>query len=272
MLFKYLPDNRIDVIKNLKIRFSPLKSLNDPYEALFSIDVSREVRGTIAKVSKELDDEWNQLPVQDKIIENQRKYERNLAAIKEGVNSSLNSEIAGENLINTLGEDFGILSLSRSHTSLLMWAHYASDNTGYVIGFDEAKLFLNQNDLEGNHVYPYKVSYSDNRQFVKFGESNWKEKLLCQKPIEWAYEQEERFFLSGMDLSTSKEKDKFGAKIVLYDFSPTSILKIFLGCKASCESRERIINAVKKNSLNCAVYQATVSKTEYKLNFEQIHA
>ncbi len=100
MLFKYLSDDRTDVIENLKIRFSPLKSLNDPYEALLSIDVSDKANATIAEVSKELDDEWNQLPVQAKTIENQRKYEQNLAAIKKGVTSNLNSEIAGENLIS----------------------------------------------------------------------------------------------------------------------------------------------------------------------------
>jgi hypothetical protein len=265
MLFKYLSSKRTAVIENLKIRFSPFKSLNDPYEALFSIDVNDEVKATVA-------DMWNQLPVQDKTIENQRSYEQNRDAIKKSVELNLNSEVAGDNLLNTLGEDFGILSLSRSYTSLLMWAHYASDNTGYVIGFDEINLFSNQYNIEGNFVHPYKVMYSDNIQFVKFKESNWKNKLLCQKPIEWAYEQEERFFLSGMNLAKSKYEDNFGAKIVLYDFNPNSVLKIFIGCKASSDTREKIINAVKKHSLTCVVYEAIISKTEYKLNFVQINA
>jgi len=265
MLFKYLASERTDVIENLKIRFSPFKSLNDPYEALFSIDVTDEVNVAVANV-------WNQLPVQDKTIENQKSYEQNLAAIKKSVELNLNSEVASDNLLNTLGEDFGILSLSRSYTSLLMWAHYASDNTGYVIGFDEINLFSDQYNLEGKFVHPYKVIYSDNRQFVKFKEPNWINKLLCQKPVEWAYEQEERFFLSGMNLAKSEYVDNFGAKIVLYDFNPTSVLNIFIGCKANSDTREKIINAVKKHSLNCVVYEAIISKTEYKLNFVQINA
>ncbi|WP_052132451.1 DUF2971 domain-containing protein [Vibrio variabilis] len=32
MYFKYLPAERLDVLQNLKIRFSPLSELNDPYE------------------------------------------------------------------------------------------------------------------------------------------------------------------------------------------------------------------------------------------------
>lgn len=32
MLFKYLPAERIDVLENLRIRFTPLLSLNDPFE------------------------------------------------------------------------------------------------------------------------------------------------------------------------------------------------------------------------------------------------
>ena len=34
MFFKYMPSIRIDVLRNLKIRFSPFESLNDPFEAL----------------------------------------------------------------------------------------------------------------------------------------------------------------------------------------------------------------------------------------------
>jgi hypothetical protein len=265
MLFKYLSSDRTDVIENLKIRFSPFKSLNDPYEAFFPINVTDEVNTAVADV-------WNQLPEQDKTFEKRRSYEQNLATMKKSAELILNSEVAGENLLNTLGEDFGILSLSHSYTNLLMWAHYASYNTGYVIGFDEINLFSKQYDLEGNFVHPYKVMYSDNIQFVKFKESNWKNKLLCQKPIEWAYEQEERFFLSGMNLAKSEDVDNFGAKIVLYDFNPTSVFKIFIGCKASSNTRDKILNAVKKHSLNCVVYEAKISKSEYKLNFVQINA
>jgi len=47
MLYKYLPVERIDVISNLKVRFSPLKSLNDPFESLPLIDVGDIVDVTV---------------------------------------------------------------------------------------------------------------------------------------------------------------------------------------------------------------------------------
>ena len=51
MLFKYLPAERIDVLENLKIRFSPLGSLNDPFEAQPLIDLGEEREQQINTIS-----------------------------------------------------------------------------------------------------------------------------------------------------------------------------------------------------------------------------
>ncbi len=256
------PEYLKEVLLENKIYFSSPFDFNDPFDSRPKLVIGNSLQ-EIKKSRRGIMDWLRKIKGLDR---NARRKEAD-RMMKNFQNPHTLREI-----FDTITSPLGVYCLTEKKDNLLMWAHYASDNTGYVIGFDEPNLFLNQNDLEGNHVYPYKVTYSDNRQFVKFEEPNWKEKLLCQKPIEWAYEQEERFFLSGMDLSNSMIVDKFGAKIVLYDLSPTSILKVFIGCKASSKTRERIIKAIKKHSLNCAVYQATISKAEYKLNFHQIHA
>ena len=188
---------------------------------------------------------------------------------KQGFTSQFNNHTASKNLADTLDDSFGILSLSRSHSSLLMWAHYASEYTGYVIGFDEVKLFPNQVDHRGNSIKQSKVTYSENRKFIEFKEDCWQE-LLCQKPIEWAYEQEERFFMHGMVLSDSIGLDEFGMKIILSNINPSSILKIFIGCKATRETRDSIQKSVKKHSLDCEVYDLLVSENEYRLLFQKI--
>jgi len=266
MLYKYLPSERIDVVENLKIRFSPLKSLNDPYETFPSIDVSLRATISIEKLYKEIDDECGKLP---KTEQTESKRQQMRDAAKQGFTSQFNNHTASKNLADTLNDSFGILSLSRSHSSLLMWAHYASGYTGYVIGFDETKLFPNQVDRSGNSVKPSKVTYSENRNLIEFKEQNWQE-LLCQKPIEWAYEQEERFFMSGMDLSDSIGLDEFGMKIILSNINPSSILKIFFGCKATRETRDSIKNSVRKHSLDCEVHDSFVSENENRLLFKKI--
>ena len=42
MIYKYLPHERTDVLKNLKIRFTQPKALNDPFEALPLVSASKE--------------------------------------------------------------------------------------------------------------------------------------------------------------------------------------------------------------------------------------
>jgi hypothetical protein len=270
MLFKYLPYKRVDVLENLKIRFSPLQSLNDPFECMFPIDVTKEIESAFNNVKKEFDEWWDSL--EDNSAKNMNKYYNYIKAIRHGVENELNSHNVSENLLNTLDESFGILSLSRSYENLLLWAHYASDNAGYVLGFDETRMFSQQTDLCGNIVTPFNVLYSDTIQYFEYGTDNWREKLLCQKPIEWAYEQEERFFLSGMDLAKYTNKDIFGFRIVLYDFAPESVEKVFIGCKATQDTKNKIFDAIKKNKLNCSVYEAKPSKFEYKLEFKEINA
>ncbi|MEZ9144725.1 hypothetical protein AB4138_09845, partial [Vibrio sp. 10N.286.52.C3] len=58
MLYKFLPYDRVDVISDLRIRFSPLDSLNDPYEALPSIDLSSLREQEVLKVNDRLDSLW----------------------------------------------------------------------------------------------------------------------------------------------------------------------------------------------------------------------
>ena len=139
MLYKYLPSDRIDVLEKLKIRFSPLKSLNDPYEVLPSIDVTTETETSLENIYQEIDEAWKDFPIKDRT---ERKRQELRDAAKQVFTSQFNNNILSSNLADTLGDSFGILSLSRSNSSLLMWAHYASEYKGYVIGFDEPDYLL----------------------------------------------------------------------------------------------------------------------------------
>ena len=53
MIYKFLPQERIDVLQHLKIRYTPLTSLNDPFESipLFKLDDLRYkyIKKTLSK-------------------------------------------------------------------------------------------------------------------------------------------------------------------------------------------------------------------------------
>ncbi|MEY4588162.1 MAG: hypothetical protein RL497_238 [Pseudomonadota bacterium] len=266
MLYKYLPSDRIDVLESLKIRYSPLKALNDPYEIYLPINVDSETNESLQQGFDEIDAYLNTLP-ENEAAELKRQSFRE--AYKEGFKPQFNNIIASENLVESLGNSFGVLSLSRTKDSLLMWSHYASQHSGFVIGFDETKIDPHQFDRSGAKVIPSKVMYSKNIRHITFSGDSWKE-MLSQKPIEWEYEQEERFFMTDMDLSRSIGLDGFSTEIVLSSLNPTSILEIFIGCRAAEETKIRIFNSVKLHALNCDIYNCSTSKEKYGLIFHKV--
>ena len=70
MLFKYLPIERIDVLEKLKIRFSPLQSLNDPYESMPSFNIEDLVEAVVKNNNQQLDEIWEKTPDVEKTSEN----------------------------------------------------------------------------------------------------------------------------------------------------------------------------------------------------------
>ncbi|PSV52351.1 DUF2971 domain-containing protein [Photobacterium sp. GB-1] len=270
MLFKYLPKERVNVLDDLKIRFTPLRSLNDPYESFPLIDAEEARRSAIKSASEELDLFWEQTELSDRTEKNKKTLEDNRKAIIRGVEDSIRPELIANDLMDNLGDLFGVLSLSRSKTSLLMWSHYCGSHTGLVIGFDDNHDFFHQNDLDGYRTKPLPVKYSDQRAIVKVDSHNCRENMLCHKPLEWAYEQEERVFMAYMDESKAIGKDEFGAAVILMDIPPKAIKEVYIGCNASEETKLRILNAKRLNKLDCIIYESKMSLTEYKLIFSEL--
>ena len=271
VLYKYLPIERLDVIENLKIRFSPLKSLNDPFESLPLVDAEAKVELAVNELLAELEQLWENTPVHEKTPENLKLLEENKAAVCEGVRSALEPSVVGEGLMDLLHDNFGVLSLSRTNISLLMWAHYTDSNTGYVIEFDDKHEFFKQKDLQGNIVRPQPVIYSAKRSTINDQHHNWYQKLLCEKPLEWAYEEEERLFITYPDKSRAIGKDDYDLDIILTDLPKEAISAIYLGYNSSKKTEKRVVEASKNNHMSKPIFRASMSKSEYKIEFEPIN-
>lgn len=179
------------------------------------------------------------------------------------------SDSLGKDVIDLFGDSFGILSLSRSNSSLLMWSHYTQSHSGFVIGFDDTNNFFHEVTQGGQISDPEPVIYSQTRNVAKQNSYNFQKNMLCQKPLDWAYEQEERIFRSGMDKSRSIKKDIYDNDIILFDLPPESIRAIYIGANAERATKEAIYNAIKKHQLRCTVYMSKMSLTEYKVVFER---
>nr|WP_241737483.1 DUF2971 domain-containing protein [Neptunicella marina] len=150
-----------------------------------------------------------------------------------------------------------------------MWSHYASCNEGYVIGFDEHHKFFHRRDPAGDIVRPLSVVYTTKRSCVNARHYAYRQKLFGEKPIEWSYEEEERLFLNHIDSRLSISKDKYGMDVILTDIPKEAISSVYFGCGASKETQNRVWEALRLNHIRVPVYQARISRTEYKIEFEE---
>lgn len=270
MLYKYLPSERIDVIKNLEIRFSPLQSLNDPFEASPLIDMNLEKEDILSFIENGLNELWSNTEEYEKTKENKIILEQSKKELIKKTENLTSSTNAGHEVIKLLGDNLGVLSLSRSEHSLLMWSHYASGNTGYVLGFHDEHEFFRKKNQRGNITKPMAVIYSQKRIKISPRDENRFQRLLCKKPLEWAYEEEERVFRYFLSKEDTIGKDEYNQDIILSELPKETIASVYIGYKASCETESEILSSLKKHTIECPVYKARLCDNEYKIIFDDI--
>ncbi|MEQ9452510.1 MAG: DUF2971 domain-containing protein [Pseudomonadales bacterium] len=115
VLFKYMAF-REEFFGNRWLRFTPRLDLNDPFEVRPSFSQHAEY------------------------VHRVNNYGDSVKAVVEEMELNQNLVLQG-----TLVQEFdvyGILSLTERNDNLLMWAHYAQDHTGMVIGLDPSHEFF----------------------------------------------------------------------------------------------------------------------------------
>ncbi|UQA50935.1 DUF2971 domain-containing protein [Vibrio sp. ED002] len=268
MLFKFLPEERVDVIRDLRIRFSPLSSLNDPFEQMPHVDMSTAQLKAVEDIKTRMSELWLRTDADEKTQENKNFFDMGTDELIEEVMWMLSSDNVAKEINRLFSDTFGILSLTRSNRNLLMWSHYASSMTGYVIEFDESNDFFHRPNILGQSTNLQSIKYSEIRQIpniVKCGGLD----LLCHKPIDWAYEQEERMFISNMHSDFKVGNlDTFGNDIYLYPIPRDAIKAIYFGCRMKETLKREISGFVKSNNIQCKLYNSSITSSEYKIAFE----
>ena len=123
----------------------------------------------------------------------------------------------------------GVLSLSKTYNSILMWSHYSLSHMGLVFEFTPR----NTNDETSCFHHPIKVDYSESYDELSHVNDHREEipKLLLTKYKDWAYEEEYRCFR--LDFQGEKQ------------FHKNELTGIMFGAKASKMDINRIIKLCK---------------------------
>ncbi|MDT3776303.1 DUF2971 domain-containing protein [Nitrospira sp. MA-1] len=170
----------------------------------------------------------------------------------------------------TLLNHMRIFSVSEVLDDLLMWAHYAENHTGVVFKLSclpekDNALCIAQQVNYSNDI-PIMVTIEDlvNHQcgVGKFTELDYFKKQALTKSYHWNYEKEWRI--------VDFRPDQIDQLYVDVPFHPEEINSLFLGCRMSSGNREQIKNMAKAVLPHVKLFQASVHKSKFQLNFEEV--
>jgi hypothetical protein len=268
MIYKYFPTHRVDVISDLLIRFSPLRSLNDPFESKPLVDISDEL--DVLGEQAVLDFKKDTIVDENGDTVTLEKARKIISDIRHNIQNQIGLSGHGNSVMDTISDSFGVLSLSRTKCNLLMWSHYASQGKGYVLSFDRTHQFFNRVDPSGFSRGLVPITYSTERPIVKHSDKDYYEKFFCSKPLDWHYEEEERIFCMYSPEAPSEGLDEFGLKIRLSILPREAITGVYLGYNSDQEFVDRITDVVGRNEIGCPLYKGFISESEYRVVFQKI--
>ena len=178
--------------------------------------------------------------------------------------------------------EIGILSLSGNNNNPTMWAHYASEHTGFVIAFDDNHTFF-QDDIEYeyeevepgqyvsspvaiNQTSPFQIVYrntwaEDYALDLNLLGSYWD--FTDKKCNSWKYEDEWR--LISYDV---KSHNSYGI-IGLVDCPVGAIKAVYLGLSAS-ESLKNVVKSFCLKYPTIEVNQAYLGDRSYEILFAPV--
>jgi hypothetical protein len=129
-------------------------------------------------------------------------------------------------IFNRLAQGSGILSLTEDPTNPPMWAHYADNQSGFVLQFDDAHEWFRQRRSDSDDFrHLRKVSYvsaPESRYIMDLDAAD----ILYSKSAEWQYEREWRIIRS------LEEASVIDGDVYLFEFPPQILTGIIFGLRS----------------------------------------
>lgn len=185
--YKYLPftEGALKTISEGTIKFTCPLEFNDPFDCLPYYDTS-----SINRLPGKRPDLFKAAGKRRGLSPAQRLQKKGefVARLRNRINDGTFAE---ENLSRV-----GVVSLSNTALSVLMWSHYAEFHQGFVLEF-RIPVMGTKEDLAyaTDRLLPFPVTYQRDRPVVEVGEFDGERllhKILLTKSDLWAYEEEER--------------------------------------------------------------------------------
>lgn len=246
LLHKYVTIPTLKRILGGSIRMTQPGAFNDPFELLPEIIVRPDQAEE--RVGFSFD-----------ILAPRRA--RPLVTVVELADDQVASDITSRHILDELNRQVGILCLSRSPNSILMWSHYADQYQGAVVSFDaDHKFFAGQIPVEYVEERPKKHLDSYKSEPVPLAE-------LCAKSIEWKYEQEVRIIRALRDCKKTEHLDR-GFPVFTSDIPREAIETVALGERTPVAEQKEIYKLLRDTKIGLTL--SAVSNVGYGFRQEII--
>jgi hypothetical protein len=246
-LYKYVPPERLDILRNLLIRFTQPNAQNDPFE--FRPLVSRFWAPTVAR--QRLSEKWdrqfpealNQLdPALKGFIE---KFPACVASVRElGLAEAdrQSDKAAQEEIFQRLDSNVGILSLSEAPDSFPMWCRYTTGHNGFAFEFDDKHPWFWARTQEKDDTHELRrVNYVALPSSTYLAELGAHEVLYSKRKV-WECEKEWRIIRPFVESSQHKGED-----IHLFSIPPAALTGVIVGSYTTDDSIDELAQIVRDN-------------------------
>jgi len=255
LVYKFLPPERIEYLKDSLLRFSPPGAMNDPFECLpaYSDELAID---TLETWKRDL----------SQMTSYQRKQFTKNNKLKIPTTIKEMREMYYKHATDYGNKTFGIFSLTREWKISLMWSHYTTSHTGFCIGFKRDHQFFKRGlvDLRDPNDPSLKpVIYTDERTITEPEPTSTQlKKIYYTKAKEWKYEQEERLVRMLKDADKTENCKPFN--LALFKVPLDSIFEIIIGVNANLTLVAAIIHFGRKQRI--PIYQAELSASSFNLS------
>lgn len=272
MLYKYVTYERAkELLSTLQIRLTQPSDFNDPFELHPEFQLmSKE---DIASLPPAVDESGNTIAGTRQLTT--EALQRMLSAVLPHVArlAPVHAQYPGAAFAidnNALGRDyydqnFGILSLSETPENLLMWAHYANNHRGIVVGFDEKHSFFQGAEVVTRLGRLNKVEYNQKRPILSPSTQN-NPKVFLRKSKEWAYENEWRLIRPLAESSFTISRDGL-LPVHLFSVPSDAVRLVITGSQMVPNEYQDICSLCTTTTelSHVKIHHAQLSKEEYRL-------
>ena len=245
-LHKYVTIDTLKKIVRGTIRFTQPGAFNDPFELVPELHAPETDNKNI-NINFDL-----QAPRRKPAV----------GELPDNFRSEFCSDFNSRKIVKELNNSVGILCLSQTYNSILMWSHYADEYKGAIVTFKKDHDFFNGLiEIDYRESRPKKdiSAYIDSEEPVPISE-------LCVKPKDWQYESEVRIIRSLNDCEKVGYSEKY--PIYVMDIPIECIKSITLGERTPIIQQREIYELIKASDIS--LFLAAVANWKYQFRDELI--